>query len=89
MYGFQQERVVEPARAPSPRGQLQDGTRQFMNGVYLWMADGVSITGVVAWGITLRWGDARQVFMLYRRHRLQAMSECRVTGDHECRCGWN
>lgn len=54
MYGFQQERGYEKAPAPSPRGRLHDGTRQFMNGVYLWMAAGVSITGVVAWGVSTR-----------------------------------
>ena len=29
-----------------------------MNGVYLWMAAGVAITGVVAWGISEPPGDS-------------------------------
>lgn len=54
MYGFQQERGYERAPSPSPRGRLHDGVREFMNGVYLWMAAGVAITGVIAWGISTR-----------------------------------
>ena len=54
MYGSQQERGYERASSPSPRGRLHDGVREFMNGVYLWMAAGVAITGVVAWGIASR-----------------------------------
>lgn len=54
MYGSQQERGYARANSPSPRGRLHDGVREFMNGVYLWMAAGVAITGVVAWGIASR-----------------------------------
>ncbi len=54
MYGIQQE--PRRARVPSgtARGQLNSGVREFMNGVYLWMAGGVAITGAVAWGISTR-----------------------------------
>lgn len=51
MHGFQQERGYEPRVTPSPRGRLHEGVRGFMNGVYLWMAAGVSVTGVIAWTI--------------------------------------
>ncbi len=54
MYGSQQEPGYERASSPSPRGRLHDGVRAFMNGVYLWMAAGVAVTGVVAWGIASR-----------------------------------
>ena len=54
MYGSQQGQGYDQVPSPSPRGRLHDGVREFMNGVYLWMAAGVAITGVVAWGISTR-----------------------------------
>ena len=34
------------------RPQLHAGVRQFMNGVYLWMAAGIGITAAVVWGVS-------------------------------------
>lgn len=70
MYGSQQERGYDRAPSPSPRGRLHDGVREFMNGVYLWMAAGIAITGVVAWGIASRpevmqmvWGSSLGIIL--------------------------
>lgn len=51
MQGYhQQPQYAQPYAAPGP--QLQEGVRQFMNGVYGWMAAGVGVTAAVAWGIS-------------------------------------
>ncbi len=52
MQGFQQERGYEPASYGAPQTRLHAGVRSFMNGVYLWMAAGIAITGAVAWGVS-------------------------------------
>jgi FtsH-binding integral membrane protein len=48
MQGYQQEPSYAPRRT-SGGGQLHQGVRGFMNGVYLWMAAGVGISAAVVW----------------------------------------
>ena len=51
MQGYHQEpQYAQPYAAPGPK--LQEGVRQFMNGVYAWMAAGIGVTAAVAWGIS-------------------------------------
>jgi uncharacterized protein len=49
MQGYhQQPQFAQPHAAPGPK--LQEGVREFMNGVYAWMAAGIGVTAAVSWG---------------------------------------
>lgn len=51
MQGYHQEpQYAQPHVAPGPK--LQEGVRQFMTGVYAWMAAGVGVTAAVSWGMS-------------------------------------
>jgi uncharacterized protein len=51
MQGYhQQPQFAQPDAAPGPK--LQEGVRQFMTGVYAWMAAGVGVTAAVSYGMS-------------------------------------
>lgn len=49
MQGYHQQPAHQPHVGRSP--QLHAGVREFLNGVYGWMAAALATTGAVAWGI--------------------------------------
>lgn len=52
MQGYQQEHGTTPFSPRAQQTRLHGGVRSFMNGVYLWMAAGIGVTGAVAWGVS-------------------------------------
>ena len=52
----------QPSPQPSGRAQLHSGVREFMNGVYGWMAVGIAITAAVAYGISQDENTLRLLF---------------------------
>jgi FtsH-binding integral membrane protein len=56
MQGYQQP-MSQPGWSPQPSGgvgvQLESGVVQFMNGVYAWMAAGLTVTAATAYGLSL------------------------------------
>lgn len=59
MQGYHREPHVA-SRIGAGRPTLHTGVRQFMNGVYAWMAAGIAITAAVAWGI----GQSPETFQM-------------------------
>jgi uncharacterized protein len=64
MQGYHQEpQYAQPHAAPGPK--LQEGVRQFMNGVYAWMAAGVGVTAAVSYGMSQ---SPEAIALLYDLH---------------------